>query len=1030
MTVNQGQENAILNKALSPVPVPHLTGAELNADVTLGDLVFNTIDVDGIAFILTGIDGWLTLPSPQFPEVSRGIQGDGDYDVSGRYQSRLITLAGSILVPDRTHVPAAQQKLVTTIDLVRKGAWLKFNENPTRAVFVRLSGQPNIDTVNARGRIDFSIGLKAADPIKYEWNTERSDGYFIANVKASNYDNSETGTVTINNKGNYPVSGIYEVTGPIIGPSAAIFNNANADLITFAQSLRPRRELEVTYKAMASGVATLILNTVSDLQAGDEVYTRFLETSIVSTASRTSGSSVVVITTTTSHGYSTGDRVVLSGVNAEIDNIETTITRTGAADFIFNTVATTALSSTTGTVFNITNDRYNGTFFIDSVNTISNTITYTTIYNETYANVQSFSALAVRSADLLEIDTYNQEVALNGETFQQRAKLATLIDWIELDAGDNEITLDDSNQNPIYIYKVGKTGTPTATLTSPVEHGFQTNDVILVSGVPSLSGDTFTTTSRKEISSYSRSGTTMTINSTSHGFAVADVVVIIGIDLNEIDGEYVVATSATNSFTVTTVASATVYTTTLPSESAYAKKILKVLEYNRSGYTANVFTTTTHGLNVNNFVNIYGISSGLDGVDGLQKITAINALSNSITFSTISPATVATTNVTGATVARRFPITATTPYSFSYDNGGSASSIATTTFGALVSVDDVYATPSSVTKSSNVVTVVTTRPHGFEPNNLLQVENVGAGFNAGIGDPVAIANVARAGTTLTVRTAAAHALVANDIVQIYGTSVAEADVFVDGSYSVATTDNTTHFTVTTIDSGTISSATQERAFAADKVRVAYYTKNAGASAYSTVAGTTVWFYTKTNHNLVTGDYVYVENLTSSINGLQGTVTNVNATFFTIVSDNLSLVKVATITAASNTGTTVTIAAASHGFTRDTSIWVNSSQANINGARTVTFANTTHFQFVNPIATGTLNTSTSGFVGRHYETSTIARAYPIAAVPNATTFTYNNRTGPATNVTNQINGTTSNTAGEVVLNGDGRMSVYYRSGWIA
>jgi hypothetical protein len=345
-------------------------------------------------------------------------------------------------------------------------------------------------------------------------------------------------------------------------------------------------------------------------------------------------------------------------------------------------------------------------------------------------------------------------------------------------------------------------------------------------------------------------------------------------------------------------------------------------------------------------------------------------------------------------------------------------------------VDEVYATPSSITKSSNVVTVVTTRPHGFEPNNLVQVENVGAGFNAGIGDPVAIANVARSGSTLTVRTAAAHALVANDIVQIYGTSVTEPDVFVDGSYSVATTDNTTHFTVTTIDSGTISSATQERAFAADKVRVAYYTKNAGGSAYNTVAGTTVWFYTKTNHNLVTGDYVYVENLTSSINGLQGPVTNVNATFFTINSDNLSLVRVATITAASNTGTTVTIAAANHGFTRDTSVWVNSSQPNVNGARTVTFANTTHFQFVNPSPTGTLNTSTSGFVGRHYETSTIARAYPIAAVPNATTFTYNNRTGPATNVTNQINGTTSNTAGEVVLNGDGRMSVYYRSGWIA
>jgi len=34
---------------------------------------------------------------------------------------------------------------------------------------VRLSGPPNIETVTARGRTEFSIGLRAADPIKYEF---------------------------------------------------------------------------------------------------------------------------------------------------------------------------------------------------------------------------------------------------------------------------------------------------------------------------------------------------------------------------------------------------------------------------------------------------------------------------------------------------------------------------------------------------------------------------------------------------------------------------------------------------------------------------------------------------------------------------------------------------------------------------------------------------------------------------------------------------------------------------------------------
>lgn len=1030
MTLNQGQENAILNKALSPVPTPHLTGAELNADITLGDHVFNTIDSDDIAWFITGISGWLNAPEPEFPEVSRGIQGDGDYDVSGRYQARFITLTGSILVPSRASVPLAQEKFSTMVDLVRKGAWLKFKENPTKAVFVRISGMPMIDVVNPRGRMDFSIGLKAADPIKYEWNADRSDGYFVANVKASNYDGSESGVVTINNSGNYDVSAIYEVTGPIIGPGATIFNSNNADLITFAQELRPERKLAVTYKAMTNGEVKLTLNTVSDLSAGDEIYTRFLESSTVSTAVRIEGSSLVTVTTSSGHGYSTGDVVILSGVDAGINNVEYTITRTGTSTFTFTSGATTAISSSTGTVFNITNDRYNGTFYLDKVDTTNTTVTYTTIYNETYANIAAFSGIAVRSADILEVDTYNQEVAVNGDTYQQRAKLATLIDWVALQPGDNEITLDDSGQEPVYVYQVAQSGS-TATLTTATEHGFSTTDVVLVDDVSAISGNIFNTSVRKEISSYSQSGTTLTLNSTAHGYSAGDLVVISGVDADSLDGEYTVATVATNSFTVTAASSATVYTRALLSGTAFAKKVLKIQKYNRSGYTANVYTTTTHGLVANDHVHVYGISTGVDGLDGLQKITSVNASANLITFSALNQATVANTNVTGGTVAKRYPITATTPYTFSYDNGGS-SAVSLVTVGALVSVDGgYYTTPTSVTKTDNVVTVVTSRPHGYEANNLVQVENVGAGFNVGTGNPVPIANIARTGSTVTVYTAAPHALGVNDVVQIYGTVSGVTDVFLDGTYSVASTASTSVFTVTTTDSGTVGVKTQERAFAAKKIRVAYYTKNSGTGQYGGTAGNVVYFQTKTGHDLTTGDYVYVENVTSSINGLQGTITNVSANVFTVVADNISLVSAAVIDAASNpSGTTVNIALnTGHGFTRDTVVWVNSSQANINGAKTVTFANTTHIQFVNGSATGTLNTSTSGYVARHYETSAISRTYPITNVANATTFTYKTQAAPATNVTNQI-GTAANAAGEVVLNGDGRMSVYYRSGWIA
>lgn len=1030
MTLNQGQENAILNKALSPVPTPHLTGAELNADITLGSHTFNTVDVDDIAWFITGIDGWLTLPEPEFPEVSRGIQGDGDYDVSGRYRPRFVTLAGSILVPDRYSVPLAQSKFAEVVDLVRKGAWLKFKENPTKAVFVRISGQPMLEVMNARGRMDFSIGLKAADPVKYEWNTGRDDGYFLANVKASNYDGSESGSVTITNNGNYKVSPIYQVTGPIIGPGASIFNSDNAELITFAQSLRPERKLAVTYKTMTNGKVTLALNTVSDLSAGDEVQTRFLETSTVSSAVRIASSSLVTVITTAGHGYSTADIVVLSGVDAGINNIEYPITRLNTTAFTFTSGATTAISSTTGTAFNITNDRYNGSFYLDSVDTTNTTATYSTIYNETYANAAAFSGLAVRSADVLEVDTYAQEVAINGETYQQRAKLSTLIDWVTLQAGTNEVILDDSYQQPTYVYKVSQTGN-VATISTATEHGYAVTDLVLVDDVPAVSGNIFNTSARKDITSYSRSGITMTLNSTSHGFSAGDLVVISGVDLTNLDGEYAIATVATNSFTVTTTSSATTYTTSLPAGSAFAKKILKVLKYNRSSYTANVYTTTTHGLVADDHVVVYGIADGFDGVDGLQKITSVNAAANLITFSTLSQATVANTNVTGATITKRYPITAVTPYSFSYVNGGS-NNLSSTTFGALTSVDGAYfATPTSATKSANVVTITTSRPHGYAANNLVQVDNIGAGFNVGTGNPVPIANVARTGTTVTVYTAAAHALVVNDIVQIYGTTVTETDVFLDGNYSVVSTANNTHFTITTTDAGTVATQAQERASAAKKIRVAYYTKNSGASQYVLTAGNTVWFQTKTPHGLATGEYINVENVTSSVNGLQGAVTNVSANLFKITADNLSIVSAPIIASATASGNNVTITfTAAHGFVRDNDVWVNSNKTAINGAKTVVSTpNTLAIIFNNGASPGTL-TGTTGYVGRHYQTASIARAYPITNVANATTFTYSSQEAPATNATNQINGTASNTAGEVVLNGDGKMTVYYRSGWIA
>ena len=158
---NQAQENNFVDRGLIPLPQPHLTGMKLQANIILGEFIFNTIDEYGVTWVVTNIDGWWRHPSPEMPDIPRGF-GDGSYDVQGRYSARNLTLEGVFLTPNPSLVEAARDRLVAATDLVYRGVWLKTGNDPIRASFVRLGGEVNIDTVNARGRTEFSISLRTA----------------------------------------------------------------------------------------------------------------------------------------------------------------------------------------------------------------------------------------------------------------------------------------------------------------------------------------------------------------------------------------------------------------------------------------------------------------------------------------------------------------------------------------------------------------------------------------------------------------------------------------------------------------------------------------------------------------------------------------------------------------------------------------------------------------------------------------------------------------------------------------------------
>jgi len=378
---NQANETSKVNLALAPLPQPHLTGMKLQADISLNDFTFNTIDEYGVIWVVTDLGGWWQHPSSEIPDIQRGW-GDGSYDVKGKYNARDITFEGVILTPDPSLLAAARDRFVAATNLVHSGAWLKTNEGSSiRASYVRLSGDVEIQTVNARGRTEFSVGLRAADPIKYKWNTtDPIYGYDNTLITCRGSSTSEDGTEIIENEGNFPVSVYLTVTGPLSGP-AVISNDTSEEFITITDTLRAATTKTINNRGLTDNLVT--------------------------------------VSTTTTHGMVAGDVVTVSGLGSPYDGVVTVLS-------------------------------------------IPTTSTFT--YETTGSNVAygSASGSVAYGPDVLEIDTYDRSVFLNGAYSGARSKLEVYNDWITLYPGNNTISFYDN----------GNTVNPTATLSVDYRSGW------------------------------------------------------------------------------------------------------------------------------------------------------------------------------------------------------------------------------------------------------------------------------------------------------------------------------------------------------------------------------------------------------------------------------------------------------------------------------------------------------------------------------------------------------------------------------
>lgn len=382
-SVNQGQQNKLVNLSLTPLEEPKITGLKLDGEIALyrtdtqEELVLNTIDGNDTLWVTRDLDGWWTLPEIELPNLVRG-RGDGSYDATGRYSERVITLEGSFLpqgpsgastardalinilspltksqdagylivseygdsipisdaqeqanaqivvlsvpdtsgisVDDRVHVSRIEYSdpdglvsnyqpdaannfnstsegfLVTAVGddsiTIDRGSTLGAYTGASytsggrvrkvvrrMASKVRLLSRPVITSVTPRGRHDFSLALKAVDPIKYEFIAGDPNGYDTEILTAGV---SGTASATITNSGNEAVPIIIEISQNLVVADSAIGScpriQIGSEYIDIVAGTDANVQLEIdTYNREAlkvtysSGVVSLVENGRSNL---------------------------------------------------------------------------------------------------------------------------------------------------------------------------------------------------------------------------------------------------------------------------------------------------------------------------------------------------------------------------------------------------------------------------------------------------------------------------------------------------------------------------------------------------------------------------------------------------------------------------------------------------------------------------------------------------------------------------------------------------------------------------------------------
>ena len=634
VSFNQAQENHYVNRGLSNLEPNDITKLKLEGNIILGDFIFNTIDEFGVVWVVTNIDGWWQHPEADMPEIDRGY-GDGAYDVQGRYRARGLTIEGTFLVPHPSLVEAARDRLIAATNLVYKGTWLKTGTNPIRASFVWSSGSVSMETVNARGRTNFSIGLRAPDPIKYSWNDTEPDGYNVIEVPCKNTSVPDTGLGVVTNIGNYGVPCYLEITGPLVGP-ASVYNKTTDQLILLTRGLKGSISRSVVNKQLSfnntslKDIATLTTREEHNFSVGDVVYVSGVdelfdgEHVIVSVPTDTTftyearaaiqknvsykslAGGVATIETTEDHGYTVGQNITIAGVDSVFDG----------------TYAVTAVPATNQIQYSKTRVPPRT---VTARTLVSNIATLTT------SDVHNF--IVGEQVTITGID-----VNFNGTYIITAIPNSTQFSYAATRTNARSI-VNKSMSNDIM------------TITTSSAHGFIANEGVNISNVDlsfnggytildTPSNTTFryfrTRATVKDVSIKALSTNVATITtSTPHGFLVGEKVTVSDVD-GTFDGTYTI-TSLPSNTTFTYAKTSGNIVSTVSSGTVRAKSRV-IRSRQLIGNVVTITTTNTHGAILGEQVTISGLGASFDGTYVIDSIPSANTFTYAKTGTNVAAA--------------------------------------------------------------------------------------------------------------------------------------------------------------------------------------------------------------------------------------------------------------------------------------------------------------------------------------------------------------------------------------------------------